>query len=236
MKRVFLLILILAVSGSYIKINAQSLRPPTPAEKIVLQKVVDALNRITGSFTDNNWDVEDNNFDPELYVPISVQAHCGIGYTIKLGLKQGSPLYHKVMDPMQTLMNGSKPYNIDSLGSITEKLSEVVIDIELNAGAISYGTNPKKNKQLKVEGASKAYIQAENNNNPSENGAFILAFGNWGNAKNDVDNKCFRFKFNHPPQTPFIENISILMHGNDDKIAQIIKDADWNSLNDALTK
>lgn len=230
--------MMLALSGISPLASAQSLRAPTPAEKAALQKVVNALSLITNSFNDSYWETAENNFDPELYVPAGARPQCGIGYTIKLRLKKDSPEYHKLLDPLLAYLKSAKPdyEKIVAMSKNLQKRSIVIIDIELNSEAIGFGTGSKQSKQLNVAGASKAFIEAGDNNNSSNNGAYVLAFGNWKNAKYDADNEAFRFRFTHPPQTPYIENVTLRMGGDDDKIQEMMRDADWNSLNTALAK
>lgn len=122
MRTLFNLFLALTLCGIGPIAHAQSLRPPTPAERAALQKVMQALHPITNSFNDSNWDTEDNNFDPSLVVPDGARSQCKIGYTIRLGLRQGSPAYHQVMDPL--LAYTSSGGNLD--GKKVELLSKNV--------------------------------------------------------------------------------------------------------------
>lgn len=106
----------------------------------------------------------------------------------------------------------------------------------MNDGAIPFGDDAKDNKQLNVPGAAKAFIEAVDDNDPSEDAAYVLAFGNWNDARYDGENHVLRFRFKHPPQTPYIENVTLLMRGNSQKIEEMIRGANWNSIYAALAK
>lgn len=218
----------------YFSATAQSMRMPTPAEKIALMKVIDPINQNINLFLNNNWQKTEDFDEPNMDVPNSSRAQLRTGYSITLKIKEGTPLYQKLMQPVLRLMKENKNDSLQEAYATWEKKSVIHIDIEVNGGVVALGSAPNKIQKLIIPGAAMAFIVAEDNNTPRRNGAFVLAFGHWGNAKYNSENHCYNFKYDHPPQTPFIENAVLEIYGNSERINEILKRCDWSSVTAGL--
>jgi hypothetical protein len=63
----------------------------------------------------------------------------------------------------------------------------------------------------------------------------VLAFGNWSTARPSQDYGDYRFHFIHP-YGPFIENIVIILMGNEQRIKELLQKIDWNEVNNGLSR
>lgn len=242
---------LLLLSGALQMAFAQSLRAPTPAEKAALTKVHAALKQIVDSFAHGDWEIADNNFDPALNVSTQSDAHSGIGYSVRIEVRPGTPLYKRIMAPQMQLMQQMQEHaataqsaqqmmqeqqRLEAAADKASKQSTIRMDIEVNGGFLGLGSSPQHNKPLQVHGASKAFVVAQDNNTTRRTGACVLAFGDWQDAKYDAENQRYVFKFKHPPQTAWVEEVVIEIYGANSRIEQLLQQADWNSVNAALTK
>jgi hypothetical protein len=209
---------------------AQSRRAPTAAEKTALMRVINPINRNIDLFIDNNWQKTKDFNEPNMDVPNSTRSHVTTGYSITLKIKEGSPLYKKLMQPVLRLIKENNNDSLQAAYATLQKQSVIHIDIEINGGVADLGSAPNKNQKLNIPGVAKAFIVAEDNNTTRRNGAFVLAFGHWENAKYNAELHCYNFKFSHPPQTPVIENAVIEIYGNSERINEIIKKCDWSTV------
>ena len=128
MKNLYGIIGLFFTLGIISKTAAQSLRPPKAPEKIVLERATRAISKIVNLFADEDWEISDNNFDPDLYVPIRAGAHCGIGYSITFKLKDGTPSYNRVTADVQRLMREDKEDSREAAYAKMEKESVIHTD------------------------------------------------------------------------------------------------------------
>lgn len=209
---------------------AQSMREPTPAEKKVLMRVIEPINQNINLFPDNDWEMTERFGDQDIDVPNGSKSQLACSYLVALALKEGAPLYIKLTQNIQRLMQENKNDSLEAAYAALEKQSLIHVDIAINGEVVTLGNMPKKNIQLKIPGATQAFIVALDNNTTRRTGAIVLAFGNWNNAKYDSENHCYRFHYSHFPQTPFVENVVIEMYGNTDRIKEILKKSDWSKV------
>jgi len=114
-------------------------------------------------------------------------------------------------------------------------LMHVRVEVHFNRESIGdINPPPPQNPDLHIPGTAFAYKTAAN---PTSHGvAFVLAFGNWAPLKWDAEHRWYRFKFAHPQNTPFIENIEIGIYGAPDRVEELLHKIDWKQVNDALTR
>jgi hypothetical protein len=158
-----------------------------------------------------------------------------MGYSITFKLKEGTVSYNRATEDVRRLLQEKKADSVEAAYAKMEKISVIHMDIEVNSGTVGLGSFPRQNKLLPIPAASKAFIVTQDNNTTRRTGAFVLAFGNWQNAKYDSENKCYRFSFQRPPQSPYVENITLEIYGANDTINEVLRKAGWNILNEALT-
>jgi hypothetical protein len=214
--------------------TAQSMRTPTAAEKTALMKVINPINQNFSLFLDNNWEETEGFDETAMDVPNSTRSQLRTGYLVTLKMKEGSPLYKKLMEPVLRFMKENKNDSLQVAYAAWQKQSVIHIDIAVNDGVVALGSLPDKIQKLNFPGVAKAFIVAEDNNTPRRKGAFVLAFGHWENAKYNPGNDCYNFKYVHPPGTPFIENVVIEIYGNSERINEIVKQCDWSKVTAGL--
>lgn len=220
----------------YFSAAAQSMRDPTPVEKTALMKVINPINQNINQFLDNNWEKTEDFDETAMDVPNSSRSQLRTGYLVTLKIKEDSPLYQKLIQPVLRFMNEKKYDSLEMANANLEKQSVIHIEIAVNDGVVAFGSLPDKVQKLNIPGVAKAFIVAEDNNTPRRNGAFVLAFGSWENAKFNSENHCYNFKYTHAAGTPFIENVVIEMYGNSERIKEMINKCDWNKVTAALAQ
>ncbi|MGH2612492.1 MAG: hypothetical protein ACRDFB_05525 [Rhabdochlamydiaceae bacterium] len=233
---------------------AQSDRDPTPKEKIAINKAVQVVVPLIQQFADNNWQMMSGGPDaPEDYsvqkkpdVPIGVAPFNGWQFSVK----QGSDLWNTLITPYLTKlqtppadMNNKKAMaDYEKLDGEYKNIKDVYVEIIVNEKKLPI--NPVKNGKddLKLPGCYYAYKQSSDPNKlvGTDRGlenSYVLAFGNWTNAKVSYysDVPYYNFHFLRPPGTPYIENMVIIISGNNNRIKYLLQEIDWNKVNRGLT-
>lgn len=242
------IILSLSILFLSCELYAQSDRTPTPAERAAIDRVVHAVMPVVQAFANDNWELEDGGPDePEDYV---VQKHPDVVMGVapfsdlKFSVKQGStlwdtqvkPLLEKIENPANTPHNEKEAEAYDKLLAEFQNLSTITIEIHVNQKNIN--VNPVKGGKgdLKIPGCYFSYRTATDPND-SQTTNYVLAFGNWKNAKLKYYSNApsYEFSFMHAKGSPFIENIVIIMKGNEKHIQETLKEVDWTKINKGLT-
>ncbi|MBS1973991.1 MAG: hypothetical protein JST13_06535, partial [Bacteroidetes bacterium] len=162
-------------------------------------------------------------------------------------IKPGSDYYNKNIKPYYDKLNNGTIDATDAKamkdfqteGNKIKSESNLYVDVQVNDIALL--VHPLKNSitDLKVPGCYFSYKQpadkliGTDHNTPD---SYVLAFGDWSTARARASFGDYGFKFIHPKGTPFIENIVIIISGNNDRIKEILKTANWQKVNEGLTK
>lgn len=212
------------------QLSAQSMRAPSSSEKKVLMRVIDPINEDIQLYFGAHWIIKDGFEEEYMDVTNGSKSQLCSAYLVTLKLSEDAPIYKKSMEKMNRFLKEEKQDSIVEAYAELEKNSVIHMDIEINSASVDLGSMPNKNISIKVPGTSKAFIVAQDNNDPDNEGTVVLAFGHWKDARLDSENNCYRFKYHHPPQTPFIENVLISIHGNSGRIKEILMKSDWQNV------
>lgn len=232
----------------------QSDRDPTPQEKIAIDKAVHAVTQVINQFADNNWQLVSGGPDaPEDY-SVQKKPDVPIGVALfndwQFSVKQGSDLWNTRIKPYLTKlqnppsdMNDQKAMDAyNKMDSEFKNLKDIYVEVHVND--LNLPIKPVKNGKddLNVPGCYFAYKQSGDPNKligtdrELEN-SYVLALGNWGTAKLTYysDVPYYNFHFLHMPGTPYIENVVIIISGNNNRIKELLQKIDWNKINAGLT-
>lgn len=238
---------------------AQSDRDPTSQEKIAIDKVVNAVVPVINQFADNNWQMASGGPDaPEDYsvqkvphpnneVPIGVAPFNDWQFSVKQGSSLWNslikPYLDKLQNPPSDILNDKKAMDeYNSMDIEYKNIKDIYVEVWVND--LNLPVKPVKNgkNDLKIPGCYFAYKQSsdpnklEGTDRELEN-SYVLAFGNWGTAKLTYysDVPYYNFHFLHPPGTPYIENLIMIISGNNNRIKELLQKIDWNKINAGLT-
>lgn len=246
MKKLFILISALFFS---IISSAQSRRDPNAAEKVAINKAVNIIVPLIDGFQNSDWQIQNGGaYAPEDYsvqinpnIPINTAPFKDWHFTIR----HGSDYYNKNIKAYTDKMNNgsidfSDPKAVEQFQKEGSKI-QMNLYVEVHVNDIEIPVKPIKNStaDLKIPGCYFSYKQpagkliGTDNNTPD---SYVLVFGNWSTAKLRPSFDDYGFKFIHPKETPYIENIVIIISGNNDRIKELFKTIDWEKVNDGLTK
>lgn len=229
---------------------AQNSRPASDTEIAVINKAVQVIVPLIDRFQNKTWQKDDGGADePENY---SVQKHPDVVMGVApfndwhFTIRQNSDFYNESIKPYyDKITNNQIPVNdpkametLEKEGKKIKLESNLYAEVHVNETGIPM--NPVKNNaaDLKIPGCYFSYKQQPNNligtdrNIPD---SYVLAFGNWENAKHNANLNEYYFKFRHSPGTPYIENIVIILSGPPERLKELLKATDWKSVNDGLT-
>ena len=210
---------------------AQSpLREPTPAEKKVLEQYTNVIRPFLDSFESDDWDSNvDFDVDDNVLVsnaneyPLDVDELIQRSYTVK----KDSPLYQREVAPFLAKMQQMSPSEMAQAG---KKLKMLRLEVQVHFNRAAAETDARTKAQLQVAGAAYSYVTEDSEDKRSQ--TVVVLFGDWKSAKAQENGLTFHFK--HPAHTPVIENIVVQLHGSPDRIRELLKSADWKSVNGAL--
>jgi hypothetical protein len=165
----------------------------------------------------------------------------------RFSVKQGSPLWNGKIKPLQEKMMAAASRGGDEKGAAAydqvskEYFNRRDIFVEVAVNDVELPILPGKNSiaNLKIPGCANSFKLTHDDhwrgNNQDLDAGYLLAFGNWSTAKPSRDYDDYRFHFIHPDGDPFIENIVILIKGNEQRIKELLKEIDWNEVNKGLS-
>ena len=214
------------------------LRDPTPAEKAVLDKVIDAIGKTLDGIDNDDWEKSQDFYDgnPQVNdhpaVPLDINQNFQRDYRVRVGSRREQ----EVLKPLEEqLMSASSVEAKVAIGRKLRPLTTLTAYAYINMGTVDVKQAP--NPGLTVAGAAFVYA-VEPSEAFCQSGAscYLLGFGNWQAARRKPGEQALRFPFAHKPGTPFVENVVIRLTGADDRIRELLRTVDWNALNDALTR
>ncbi len=229
---------------------AQNNRRPTEAEMTAINKAVNVIVPLVDRFQNETWQKEEGGADaPENY---SVQKHPNVVMGVApfndwhFTIRQNSDYYNEKIKPYyDKITNNQIPVNdpkamgaLQKEGQKIKLESNLYVEVHVNDAGIPINPAKKSLADLKIPGCYFAYKQQPDNligtdrNIPD---SYVLAFGKWENAKYNANLNEYYFKFGHPPGTPYIENIVIILSGPPDRLQELLKTTDWKSVDEGLT-
>jgi hypothetical protein len=218
--------------------SAAPLRKPNAAEQQVLQKYRDAINKLLDQFQSDDWDEnvdfavdDDVNVHPDSGRPLDVDELMQRTYRVRYQ----SERFNKLILPVLTkVQEEPDPFKKGEIAKPVQELNSLQVEVHFNIENLGINPAPGSNHDLHIPGAAMAYKISDNA--LSHGSAYVLAFGNWQPLKWDADHGWYHFRFAHPQNTPYIENIEIRIFGADDRIQELFHTIDWNQVNAALTR
>src|SRR6185312_6534425 len=245
-KKIILLFLLFFCIAQFTR--AQSSRSATPEETKVILKEINVVSPIISSFENDDWQSDYEPTDPQYF---SVQTHPDVvmGTASYVGghftLRNGSDRYNKIAKPyLDSITNNPPDANnqkqIDEYAKEGAKVQEMMnfyVEVEVNKKNLPVKPAEGGINDLKIPGVFFAYKEPPGDKQlhmvDHGKSSYVLAFGNWGNAKFQDEN--YQFHFTHPLGTPYIENIVILIYGAPDKVQEVLQNTDWKKINEGLT-
>lgn len=251
--RVLLLSGLLAVAFAQ-PVLAQAYRPPTPAEKVVIDRYAQALNAAADTLADDNWtedttqhydvnaDVAVNTANRE--IPLAFDATISRLYTVR----EGSDRFNAVVAPMQTQLQAlsdqlqntddtqQKMKLIQQMSDISDKnpaRADLYIDSEYNFP--NYGPDDGMTKPLPFSLPGVAAVFAAQPTHVDNGKAYVLIFGDWSRLSWDAGHSWYHYKFANAPGTPHIENVMLRVEGPEDYLQALLTRTDWTKFDAALT-
>lgn len=245
-----LLLLFFLFSFRFNYSSAQNNRPPTEAEMTAINKAVNVIVPLVDRFQNETWQKEEGGADaPENY---SVQKHPNVVMGVApfndwhFTIRQNSDYYQKNIKPYYEKITNNQ-VNLQDAKALEEYQKEgkkikleynLFVEVHVNEAGLP--VKPVKNSaaDLKIPGCYFSYKQqpdkliGTDRNIPD---SYVLVFGNWGNVKTIPGLHEYDFKYTHPPGSPFIENIVIIISGPPARLQELLKTTDWKSVNDGLT-
>ena len=211
--------------------SQSTLRPPTPAEKKVLDQFTSVVHPFLDTFDSDDWDtasdydVDDNvqvSQDPD--VPLDVDELIQRTYTVK----NDSPLYQREVAPYIAKMQQMSPAEMMQAG---KKLKNLHLEVQVHFNRAAADQEARTRPQLQIPGAAYSFQSEESDDKRSQ--TVVLLFGDWKSAAQTANG--IRFHFKHPPHTPAIENLEVQLQGSPDRIRELLHTADWKRFNEALS-
>ncbi len=214
------------------------LRPPTAPEKQVLEKYEGVINKILDQFQSDDWD---ENVDYSVDQDATVSTNTGRPLDINemfqrtYRVRNGSERWNHVVGPQMAKLEEEPDMSKKmAIGQALQALTAVEVEVHFNSAVSIDAPPPGSKSYIQVPGTAMAYHATTN---PFNHGsAYVLLFGNWQGTKWDAGNNAYPFHFTHPQNTPFIENVVIQIYGADDRIQELLKKIEWNTVNAGMTR
>jgi hypothetical protein len=210
-------------------------RPPTVAERAMLNNYRNIIHGILDSFGNDDWarvetteyDLDDDvmvSSDPD--VPLDVDELIQRTYRVR----PGSDYYNRVYAPAIEKIEAAT--EMDEKVKIARQLekSEVTIMVHFNRAGVSIDGHPSTREKLNVAGPAMAWRTQDGHDQKSV--SVGLLYGDWASAAHSGDDLKYRFK--RKGRYPAIENIWIEISGTPSRIDELLHTIDWKQPNAAL--
>ncbi|MBS1919289.1 MAG: hypothetical protein JST17_03445 [Bacteroidetes bacterium] len=211
--------------------HAQSVVKPNDAQKKVLDKAIPIIIKILDQFNSPDWELSSDFYsDPSVSINPSVPLDIDQNFEREYKIKNNSDRFNRLIKPINERINElmqQQPIPYDSVKALGEKqksMSNVTVYVYINRKTLDITPDPKTD--LKIPGVAIAQKAPGEYFKSNKGYSYWLCFGNWKTAN---------FKFKHPNNTPYIENIVVIFFGAEDRVQELLQKIDWRILNDALT-
>jgi hypothetical protein len=226
----------LAALGAALTAQEPHLRPPTPAENVVLNHYRDVMHSVLDTFQSDDWDqsvdfdVQDDVFvsnDPD--VPLDINEMMQRTYTVR----QDSALYQREFAPIVDKLNSTQ--DVNEMQALSKQLPMTKYSVEVHFNVLSEGVKPppSANPDLHIPGTALAY--RVENYKFDQGTSVVLLFGDWKSATWQPTNKWYRYRFQHAFRQPAIENVVIQLDGSPERIDELLRTVNWQAVNGAIT-
>ena len=221
------------------KSNAQSVRIPNEAESAAVNRVAAAITGAFNNFDGDDWEKMQDYFSvPSVTIHPSVPIDIDQNFERDYQLKEKSPTFNKLImpliDKMNNYMNQKKYDSVQALGKKISAMSKFTAYAYVNRQSVNIHPGDKNLTPVDLTGCDYA-CKANEDQYSNETKTYWILFGNWKNAQWNEDNQWLRFHFTHPANSPYIENVVVLIIGDNDYIKQVIQKTDWIKIKNALT-
>lgn len=243
-------ILIICLTGLNTSSFSQSSRPPTPHERVAIDKAVHAILPVMQKFIDRNWKIaaggaDDPNYysvDKKPYVPINTAPFNDWQFSVKenspLWNEKLQPMFAKLMHPPVDYRNEKEMAAYNQLAKEYKNLKDVFVEVEVNRPGLPPSPDKSSAADLKIPGCAYAFKLSHEHwigTDRNLEAGYVLAFGNWSTARPSQEYGDRLFHFIHPNTSPFIENIVIIIMGNEERIKELLSKINWNEVNNGLS-
>lgn len=212
-------------------IYAQSSADPDAAQKKALDKAIPIIIKVLDQFNSPDWELSSDFYsDPSVSINPSVPLDIDQNFEREYKIKNNSDRFNRLIKPINDRINElmqQQPIPYDSVKALGEKqksMSNVTVYVYINRKTLDITPDPKTD--LKIPGVALAQKAPGEYFKSNKGYSYWLCFGNWRTAD---------FKFKHPNNTPFIENIVVIFFGAEDRVQELLNKIDWKILNAALT-
>jgi hypothetical protein len=207
-------------------------RPPTPAERAMLNNYRDVIHRILDSFANDDWqrvttteyDLDDDvliSSDPD--VPLDVDELIQRTYRVRPGSEYYNRVYGPAIEKMEAITDMNEKVKI---AKQLEPM-ELTVMIHFNRAFASVDADPSAREKLTVAGPAMAWrSRSDRNLNVT------LLYGDWASAARAQDGLKYHFK--RKGRYPAIENIEIEISGTPSRIDELLRTIDWKQPNSGL--
>ena len=214
------------------------MRKPNAAEQQVLNKYATVINKVLDQFQSDDWNERvDYAVDDDVLVhpdsgrPLDVDELFQRSYDVRPGSERFKRLVQPVIDKLQQEPDPNKKMEITK--GVQDQM-HLQVQVHFNRENIALDPPPAANTDLHVPGAAFAY---KINDNPTGHGvSYILLFANWSQLNWDGQHRWCHFRFAHPQNTPFIENVEVQIYGAPDRVEELLHTVQWKQVNEALTR
>jgi hypothetical protein len=228
--------------------NAQGARNPTPQEMAVINKAVNAIDPVINGFVNSNWKkLSGGAMDGGDY-SVQVKPDVALGVAPfndwEFDVRENSDLWSSMIKPLQDKLLQMPDVNDQKamteyagIGDKIKNLQNIYVEVHVNEKSLPVKPAKGSAPDLKLPGAWMAYKQTPDHfigTDRNLKSSYVILFGNWGNARSNGSGD-YEFQYKHPDGTPYIENIVVIITGNEDAIKQILQKTSWKDINDALT-
>jgi hypothetical protein len=230
-------------------------RTATDKEQQVINRLVTTLDgNLTPKLVDDDWALEMKTEKNILVAEVPSSRplmFCGNAYRADFRLKESSPLYSQLNDSVNYYMEqsskieeGNQALKLMEKSTAFQAQEGYAIAVVENSPAF-YLQDPGGGQmidhyiKLTVPGTALAFqiwYKGVKGDEPTQQ--TVLCFGDWKNnlVKAADVRWYFPYIFRHEKNTPFIENIVIVIHADAVRANDIIKRIDWTKINAALTQ
>ncbi|MBN8858938.1 MAG: hypothetical protein J0H29_11155 [Sphingobacteriales bacterium] len=230
--------------------SAQSNRAPTPEERTAIDRTVHAVLPVMQQFTDENWTIIKGDTDSPDDYSVSTKPQVPVNTapfnTWQFSVKENSPLWNEKLHPLfEKLMHPPAEYNDSTQMKAWKRLSkeyhnlkDIFVEVEVNRPGLLVNPDKNSKENLRIPGC--AFVAKLPHDHwmgidRSLEAGYVLSFGNWSTAKFRQGYNDYRFHFVHPNNSPFIENIVIIIMGNEQRIKELLSKINWNDINNGLS-
>src|SRR5215831_2334502 len=190
--------------------NAQSVRELNSAEKAAIGKVSTAITEAFNNFDTPDWEkVQDYYSEPEVtihpVVPIDIDQNFQRDYQMKEQSTSFNKLIMPLINKVNAYMEQKKYDSVQALGKTISALRKFTLYAYVNRQNINIHPGAQNLTPFQLKGCDFAY-QSNEDQYSNKTKTYWLLFGNWSKAQWDQENGWLHFRFNHQPNTPYVEN------------------------------